>query len=167
MGKMEVSTASSRDVGNLIALRDELARWLTARDIDQWRPGELLKDWIEQEVADGFVHVVRDADDLVATVTITPEDPIVWGHRIESAGYVHRLMVDRRWAGQRFGAVLLDWAETHILESGRTVARLDCVRSNRRLRDYYESFGYELVGYKDFPNIDWARETALYEKDLV
>ncbi len=69
---MEVSTASSRDVGDLIALRDELARWLTARGIDQWRPGELPKDWIEHEVAQGFVHVVRDAGNLVATAAMAP-----------------------------------------------------------------------------------------------
>jgi GNAT superfamily N-acetyltransferase len=164
---MEVSTANSREVGDFIALRDELARWLTARGIDQWQPGELLKDWIEQEVTQGFVHVVRDAGDLVATVTVTPQDPTVWGHQIESAGRVHRLMVDRRWAGRRIGAVLLTWAETHIRESGCTVARLDCVRSNRHLREYYELSGYRLVGYKNFPDIDWARETALYEKALV
>jgi protein-tyrosine phosphatase len=163
---MRVSTACSKDVEGLVALRDDLARWLLGRGVDQWRPGEVRRDWIEHEVAQGFVHVVRRRDQLVATVTVTWEDPIVWSDQIESAGYLHRLMVDRRWAGHRVGAVLLAWAEAHIRASGRTIGRLDCVRSNRELRDYYESFDYKLVGYQDFPDIAWAHETALYEKEL-
>jgi protein-tyrosine phosphatase len=163
---MKVSTACSKDVEDLGALRDDLARWLVGRGVDQWRAGEVPKDWIEHEVAQGLVHVVRSRGQLVATVTVAWEDPIVWSDQIESAGYLHRLMVDRRWAGHRVGAVLLAWAEAHIQASGRTIGRLDCVRSNHQLRDYYEAAGYGLVGFKDFPDIGWAHETALYEKEL-
>ena len=30
----------------------------------------------------------------------------------------------------------------------------------------YEAAGYEFVGTKTFPDIDWAGATALYEKQL-
>jgi GNAT superfamily N-acetyltransferase len=165
-GVVEVTSADTSDVDSLLALRDGLARWLLDRGIEQWKPGELPRNWIEHQVREGWVHVVRDNEDLVATVTITPEDSGVWGHPAGSSGYVHGLMVDRRWAGQRIGGNLLEWAENQMRESGRDLARLDCVRSNYQLRAYYEALGYKLVGYKDFPDVSWARETALYEKDL-
>jgi protein-tyrosine phosphatase len=164
---MEVSTATSVDVRELLGLRDNLASWLLGRGIDQWQPGEVPRNLIEDEVAQGFVHIVRCQDELVAAVTVTWADPVVWSERSDSAGYIHRLMVDRRWAGREIGLSLLTWSETHIRHSGRTLARLDCVRSNRRLRDYYEARGYHLVGYQDFPDIPWANETALYEKLLL
>jgi len=163
---MDVSAANPGDVAALLAMRDDLARWLLDRGIEQWQPGELPDGWIERQVSQGWVHVVREEHNLVATVTVVPEDPIVWGHRPEPAGYVHQLMVDRRWGGKGLGAALLVWAETHITETGRALARLDCLRSNLRLRAYYETAGYRLVGYKDFPNVAWARETTLYEKAL-
>jgi hypothetical protein len=57
------------DVGDLVQLRDDLARWLLSREIEQWRPGDLPKDWIEHEVEQGWVHIVRQNGQLVATVT--------------------------------------------------------------------------------------------------
>jgi GNAT superfamily N-acetyltransferase len=164
---MKISTATADDVGDLVELRDNLARWLLDRGIRQWQPGDLPRDHIECDVAAGLVHVVRHEEGLAAAITITWTDPVIWSDQVASAGYVHRLMVDRRWASNSIGATLLGWAESHIRESGMTIARLDCVRSNRRLRDYYEMAGYSLVGYKDFPDLALALETALYEKTLA
>jgi GNAT superfamily N-acetyltransferase len=165
MKMMEVVAAGVGDIEDLVRLRDELARWLVSRGIEQWHPGELPKDWIAHEAKHEWVHIVRESGRLVATVTVLPEDPIVWDDRNEPAGYLHRLMVDRHWAGQRVGAELLAWAEGTIRQSNRGIARLDCVRSNHRLCAYYEANGYSLVGYKDFPNLGWY-ESALYEKAL-
>jgi GNAT superfamily N-acetyltransferase len=177
----DVAAAEPADVEKLLALRDDAARWLLSRGINQWHPGELPQALIDDQVALGCVFVVRHAGELVATVTLTFEDAMVWGTAGETTGgngdrdgdgdedcgYVHRLIVDRRWAGHRVGSALLAWAENRTAESGRLKARLDCVRSNRHLRRYYETAGYRLVGYKDFPAIAWAPETALYEKALV
>ena len=76
------------------------------------------------------------------------------------------LMVDRAYAGLRIGQSLLDWCENRIGRSGRTLVRLDCVKINRRLRDYYERAGYRVVRYNDFPDVEWAPESVLYEKSL-
>jgi hypothetical protein len=46
------------------------------------------------------------------------------------------------------------------------LVRLDCVTSNRRLRDLYESAGYHRLEDKDFPEVAMARTTSLYEKTL-
>jgi GNAT superfamily N-acetyltransferase len=164
---LDVFPATAPDNEEALALRDNLARWLFGRGIEQWRCGDLPRAVIEHDVGRGWVHVVRDATGLVASVTVLPSDLFVWGERAEPAGYVHRLMVDRRWAGQGAGAELLAWAEEKIRTSNASFARLDCVRSNERLRAYYQSRGYVLVGYKDFPGIAWANETASYQKELV
>jgi protein-tyrosine phosphatase len=163
---MKISTATPGDLGALVELRDNLARWLLLEGIDQWQPGDLPRDRIAHDVSEGLVHIVRRQEGLAAAVTVTWADPVIWSDQADSAGYIHRLMADRRWANNSIGATLLGWAEAHVRESGRTTARLDCVRSNHRLRDYYETAGYTLVGYQDFPDLALARETALYEKAL-
>lgn len=101
--------------------------------------------------AQGWVYVVFRGDTLAGSVTIVWQDPLTWGERPEPAGYIHMLLVDRAFAGHRIGRRLLDWAERFILDSGRGLARLDCVRGNQALRRYYAAAGYELVGYRDFP----------------
>jgi GNAT superfamily N-acetyltransferase len=166
LGDLAVMPATVDQSKSVLELRDDLARWMLERGIEQWRPGELPLEWIQWCIAQGWVHVALRGDTLVGSVTIVWEDPLIWGERQERAGYIHMLLVNRSFAGHGIGRSLLDWAERFILDSARGLARLDCVRGNQALRGYYEAAGYELVGYRDFPHIDWAFEAALYEKPL-
>lgn len=166
LGELQVVLAQPGDAGDVVRLRDDVAAWMVERRIEQWRPGEIPLEWIEACLGHGWVHVVRVDDTLVASVTVVWEDPLVWGPSEDPAGYIHMLMVDRAYAGLQIGQSLLEWTENHIRGSGRALARLDCVRSNRRLRDYYERAGYRVVGYNEFPDVEWAFESVLYEKHL-
>lgn len=56
------------------------------------------------------------------------------------AGDHSDMAVSRRASG--LGAVVLDWAADAARQRGTAALRLDCVRSNRRLRDYYEARGF-------------------------
>jgi GNAT superfamily N-acetyltransferase len=166
LGELAVIAATLEHAGSVLELRDDLARWMLDQSIEQWRPGELPLEWIQECISHGWAYVVPGGDKLVASVTVVWDDPLMWGEPPEPAGYIHLLMVDRDLAGHGIGRSLLAWAEHRIAYSGRHVARLDCVRSNWPLRSYYERAGYGLVGYKDLPEIEWAFEAALYEKTL-
>ncbi len=134
--------------------------------IQQWRPEELPLEWIELCVVHGAVYVASHDDRLIGSVTVMWDDPMVWGERSEPAGYIHLLMVDRRFGGHGIGRSLLNWAERSILEADRRVSRLDCARGNEKLRRYYEGAGYRFVEDQTFPDIDWALATALFKKRL-
>jgi GNAT superfamily N-acetyltransferase len=166
LGDLAVTQGTSEHARSVLELRDDLARWMLHHDIQQWRPRELPLEWIETCVAEGWVYVVPRGDRVIASVTIVWDDPLMWGEMPEPAGYIHMLMVDRDFAGHGVGRSLLAWAEDFIVDSGRHLARLDCVKTNWLLRSYYEHAGYALVGYKDLPEVEWAFEAALYEKPL-
>jgi GNAT superfamily N-acetyltransferase len=166
LGVCTLRSAGADDVQTVIELRDDAARWMQARGIEQWEPGEVPASYFEQRVAEGAVWLLRRDDQLLGTVMVSWSDPGIWGSDQGQAGYIHGLVIDQQLAGQGVGRQLLHWAEAHIAGSGRQVARLDCVAVNQRLRRYYEDADYRQVGTKDFPNIEWARKVALYEKAL-
>jgi protein-tyrosine phosphatase len=166
-GELQIAVATVDHAPTVRRLRNDLARWMLQRGIEQWRPGEMSLEWIETCISWGVVHVVTLDEQLVGTVTVVWDDPLLWGEQAGVAGYVHMLMVDRRFSGHGIGRSILAWAESSICDHGRRVARLDCVRTNRPLRTYYETAGYRFVAHKEFPDIDWAGETSLYEKSLV
>jgi protein-tyrosine phosphatase len=166
LGALTVERATIADAPVVGALRDELASWMLQHGIRQWSPGEMPLDWIEVCIAFGEVYLVSHDQQLVGSVTVVWHDPLIWGERPEPAGYIHMLMVDRAFAGHGIGRSILEWAEGVIDASGRRCARLDCVEGNQPLRAYYEAAGYAFVGNKTFPDLDWAGETALYEKQL-
>jgi GNAT superfamily N-acetyltransferase len=164
-GDVVVVHASLRDAVAILRLRDALASWMAERGIDQWRPGDIPLSWIELCVAQGWVFAALRDDDLVGSLTLVWEDPFIWGSRNEAAGYIHMVMVDRAFARLGLGRSLLDWAERRITRAGHRHARLDCVRTNVALREYYENAGYVLVGNREFAG--GIPGVALYEKALA
>jgi GNAT superfamily N-acetyltransferase len=166
LGELAVIRATGERATSVLELRGDLAKWMLEHDVAQWRPGELPLEWIQTCVSEGWVYVVPLGERVIASVTVVWDDPLMWRELPEPAGYIHMLMVDRDFAGHGIGRSLLAWTERFILESERHLARLDCVRSNRLLRGYYERAGYALVGYQDLPEVESAFEAALYEKPL-
>lgn len=167
-GGYRVVTASSSDVDVILALRDEAGHWMTERGIDQWSPGEIPRTTIEHRVAEGLAFLLLGpGEETAGTVTVLWSDELIWGERAADAGYVHMLIVTSSMRGAGLGRALLDWAETHVADHGRSASRLDCARGNRRLRQWYEQGGHVHVADKEFAEPSWARPVALYEKRLL
>lgn len=163
---MVVELARTTDATALVALRDDIARWLTERGITQWHPGEFSLEWMRSWIRDGSVHVARQAGGIVAAVAVRWEDPEIWGPDPSgTAGYIHLLMVERHRAGRGLGDVMLTHAESLIGRGGRHLARLDAVAANRVLLDWYRNRGYREVGTRVFDDSHW-HEVTLMEKEL-
>ncbi|MEU8551969.1 GNAT family N-acetyltransferase [Streptomyces roseoverticillatus] len=148
MNGLTFRRADEHDLTELTRLRDDAARWQTSRGIDQWKPGQLGEDHFRARLEDGEVWIATHGPDgpVTGAWELWWDDPAAWGPQPPVAGYVHRLMTDRRTAEPGTGRHLLTEAERRIAATGRTLCRLDCLSSNPRLRDYYEAAGYTVVG---------------------
>ncbi|MFJ8589264.1 GNAT family N-acetyltransferase [Streptomyces sp. NPDC093595] len=140
--------AGEHDLPELVRLRDDAARWQIARGIDQWKPGELREDHFRARLEDGEVWIafLGPRGQVAGAFELWWDDPAAWGVQPPTAGYVHRLMTDRRTAPPGTGRRMLTEAERRIAAAGRTVCRLDCLATNPRLREYYRAAGYTVVG---------------------
>lgn len=154
------------DVDELLELRESLALWLLGKGVVQWEHGDMPRPLMEREVADGEVRIVRENGTIIAAVTMLDDDAAFWGAGATPSGYVHRLMVHRGWAGKGVGKQLLAWAEAQFAERGKPCVRLDCLAGDARIRTYYESQGYSLVGERQVTAPRGVLAVALYEKAL-
>ncbi|MEV0278650.1 GNAT family N-acetyltransferase [Streptomyces sp. NPDC050610] len=140
--------ADRDDLAELVRLRDDAAQWQIAHGIDQWKPGQLGEDHFRACLEAGEVWLAALGPDgpIAGAWELWWDDVAAWGPQPPTAGYVHRLMTDRRTAPPGTGRRLLDEAERRIAASGRSLCRLDCLADNARLRAYYETAGYSVVG---------------------
>jgi protein-tyrosine phosphatase len=154
------------DAAAVRRLRDAAAEWLLSRGIEQWRPGEASEARLAARAEAGELFVSRADGLVVAAVVVVFDDGPVWGPDTGEAGYVHTLVIDRRYAGSGLGRRLLEQAERLVTARGRLRVRLDCVATNGRLRAYYRQAGYREVGERSFrPDRGWSPVT-LFEKHL-
>lgn len=149
---LSLEPAALANAEALAALRDEAATWLVQRGYVQWVPGEFGAARFTRSIAQDEVRVVRHDDQIIATVTVTNDDELIWADRHRpDAAYIHRLIVARRRAGEGLGAAILREVERQTRERGRRLLRLDCVELNRDLAAYYERQGFRAVGRRDYP----------------
>ncbi|MEU1824656.1 GNAT family N-acetyltransferase [Streptomyces abikoensis] len=169
MNDLRIRPASEADLSELVRLRDDAARWMLARGITgQWRPGELDEDHFRRVMARGEVWLAEGDGGALGAWELWWEDEDAWGPQPPVAGYVHRLMVDRRVAEPGTGQRLLRAAERRVAEAGRAWVRLDCLAGNERLNAYYRAAGYRVAGRKEGkPQPGGALKSfTLLEKDV-
>ena len=128
--------AGADRMDEVLSVLDEAADWLRARGISQW-PARFEAAWVEDAIGRGETWLVAVGGEVAGTVTLDWADP-VWDDG--PAGYVHRMAV-RRWAAG-LGPCILAWAADTARRRDACFLRLDCVRSNERLRAYYEARGF-------------------------
>ncbi|MEU6532172.1 GNAT family N-acetyltransferase [Streptomyces sp. NPDC046928] len=151
MNDLRFRLAEAADLGTLVRLRDEAARWMPARGVTgQWQPGQLDQDHFRQVMDRGEVWIAESGAEgpVVGAWELWWDDEDAWGPQPPVAGYVHRLMVDRATAPPGAGRTLLRAAERRVAETGRAFVRLDCLAGNARLHAYYLDAGYRVVSHK-------------------
>jgi protein-tyrosine phosphatase len=147
---LEPRLADPSQAGAIARLRDDLAEYQAEQGFPQWRPGEITGEQFARQIEAGEWFVLIDAATLTGTVRIIWDDPVIWPEGGE-AGHIHGLMVQRSRMGQGIGSHLLSWAEQHIRDQGKPLARLDCAATSQSLRSFYRRRGYIEIGEFRFP----------------
>lgn len=156
-----IRCASCGDLPAVLELIDEAKLWLPSKQTDQWsrdwadQKGRKRSDRVQASLAQGTTWIVTVTHEkhiyAVATVTIEPKaNPLVWdrpGDFDDSAVYLSRLVVARRFAGLKVGAALLNWAVDHARRRRQAdLVRIDVWTRNFALHKYYRAQGFRWQG---------------------
>lgn len=163
-----VERAEPDDIHEIMRLLVNTAEWLLSKGSTQWNAllrGEDSHNTPEA-VNRGDVYLFRDSRVAAGMVILLPEpndwDRELWGDRVneQPAIYVHRLAINREYAGRGIGREMMKWVESAVPTLGRSVIRLDCIESNPVLNAFYSGLGYEWIGTASNANGDLNK----YEK---
>ena len=151
LAECTIRRATLADLDSVSTIMLDAALWMQSRGIGQWnwmftpRGREVVLQRIESTEA---YLVIDAASRPIATFAIQWEDAQIWGERGRDgqAGYVHGLAVCRSVAGRGLGCELIEYATSIIHQRGRRLVRLDCMRDNAGLCDYYRRTGFTEVG---------------------
>lgn len=155
--EIQAFQATMRNEDEIRELVLQTARWLRSTGSTQWS-GLLSGDDshnLSGAIQRGEVVAFRHSGDgeLAASAILQQEpsewDAGLWGTERVSEGnavYLHRLVVNRRYAGEGLGGTLMRWIETEISFEGKDRIRLDCIANNEKLDRFYRSCGYAYMG---------------------
>lgn len=168
--RLTAEQAALSDLPQITELLLNTARWLQSQGSDQW--SGLLRGEdshrTPEAVRRGDVFVVKDGA-VVAAMVMLLRKPSAWDIELwgdaerANAVYVHRLAINREYAGQGLGGKVLDWVSEGIRFPGVDRIRLDCIASNETLNAFYPRMGYTYVGESSNDLASFSK----YEKKLT
>lgn len=96
---------------------------------------------------------VIQEEDIACIFTITLKDEIVWRERDRGdALYLHRVVVNPVFKGNRLFGHIMDWAIRKAQELDLVFLRMDTWGDNPNLISYYQEFGFQIIEYWQTPN---------------
>jgi len=108
---------------------------------------------IARDIDQGHQYKVVADDTLALVFSVAYTDPVIWRDRDQGQSvYLHRMVGNPSFKGQRLFGLVVDWCKVHIRERGLTSIRMDTWAANPTIIQYYESFGFARV--EDFTTPD-------------
>lgn len=142
--------ARPEDMECIFELIDARIQWLEDRGIDQWDRQIYWEVYPRQYYEDARRHhrlfVLRDCHDAVVGAVVSSDSDQRW-EADQPARYLHNLVTASTAKGA--GRAILRSCEEIARMQGCCRLRLDCVRSNEKLNQYYETQGFIWVGSCD------------------
>ncbi len=105
------------------------------------------KPSLEKDIENKLQYKLTKGHDILCIFSIQYNDPFVWRDRDRNdAIYLHRIVVNRKFKGQRTFAKVLEWAKQVALKNYLKFVRMDTWADNEKIINYYKSFGFKIAG---------------------
>lgn len=128
-----------------IEIMREAAAWLVKTGQPLWRLEDITEDKILADITRDDVYVGWVANESAAAMILQWRDPFFWPQAREDAGYIHKLVVRRRFAGMNISHQMVEWAKQEAQRRGKEYLRLDCAGDRTKLCSFYEGLGFQQV----------------------
>jgi ribosomal protein S18 acetylase RimI-like enzyme len=92
-------------------------------------------------------------------------DKLIWRHMDKGDSvYLHRIVVNPEFKGQKLFGKILEWAIGHSKEKGLSTIRMDTWASNPTIINYYKTFGFDFIENYITPD---SHELPVHNRNLA
>ena len=117
-----------------------------------WRSVD--KEALERDVEKRCQYKILRGGRILCLFSVLSSDPFIWRSRENGdAIYLHRIVANPDFKGQKQFEKVLAWAIQYAHQNGIKFIRMDTWADNEKLIGYYKSFGFEFIENYKTPDI--------------
>ncbi|MEI9922002.1 MAG: GNAT family N-acetyltransferase [Bacteroidota bacterium] len=132
------------DLPSIVQWFDESIAYQEKNGYPTWKNYD--QDAIIRDINDRNSYKAVNNNGTGIVFSVTYRDPILWRQMDTGQSvYLHRIVVNPAFKGQKLFGVILDWAIDHMKQKGRKNIRMDTWAENPNIIEYYKKFGFEVV----------------------
>lgn len=110
----------------------------------------------------GLFYAVDIEDNIAAVFEIRSAPEKLWNNDSSKSLYIHKLAIHRQYSNREFGRNILELMKSKARGENLEFLRLDCIADNKKLREYYESSGFNMKSIVNTGKV----KLALYEYNI-
>ena len=153
MPSYQIINTQATDLPFIYRLFDQAMRYQERNGYPVWPDYD--REVLQQDIADRRQFKVMTHRGTMGVFSVCYADPLVWRARDRgNAIYLHRIVVNPAFKGQKLVGKVTDWARQQAKKQGLAFIRMDTWADNPTIIAYYESFGFRVVDTYTTPESD-------------
>lgn len=101
---------------------------------------------LKKDIENNLQYKILRGSDILCIFSVQYSDPFIWRDRDQNdAIYLHRIVVNPNFKGQRQFQTVLDWVVQFSLANKLRYVRMDTWAENEKLIEYYKPFGFKFI----------------------
>lgn len=143
--------AELSDIDKILDIYAERVLWFKQKEIKQWRNylEHHPKSEFEDVIKNGYLFILKRDEKIMASFELST-DSKYWKDNKTESYYIYKLVtkVGNKEVGELIFNICRDLAKTN----NKKYLRLDCLSTNKKLNEIYESYNFKLIktGYEDY-----------------
>jgi ribosomal protein S18 acetylase RimI-like enzyme len=142
--EFKVENTQLADLALLHLFYDEAIRYQQTKGFPVWINFD--NKVLENDVLNGNHYKVLVDSQVAIVFSVCYSDKIIWRDMEKgNALYLHRIVVNPAFRGQKLFGVIVDWTTGHARRKKLQYIRMDTWANNAVLIEYYKSFGFAFI----------------------
>ncbi len=139
-----IENSSPSDLDFVYALFEEAIIYIKKHKYVGWTTYD--KSFIKQDMNNKLQYKITSGNDILCVFSICFNDALIW-RAMENgdAIYLHRIVVNPKFKGQKQFEKILQWVLLFAKERRLKRIRMDTWADNRNIIDYYRTYGFQFV----------------------
>lgn len=171
MEKYKIVNTEAADLNFIYFLFQEAINFQKKNNFIVWKGYD--KKVLKKDIENKLQYKILINEEIACVFSICYSDPYIWREMENGdAVYIHRMVVSPGHHGKKHFDKVLNWVLTDAKQKKLKFVRMDTWAENRRIIEYYKSFGFKfLENYKtpdtsDLPLQHRKLDLALLELKL-
>lgn len=151
IGNYQIENTSTADLNFIYTLFEEAIIYIKMKNYVGWTTYD--KKFIKQDIVKNLQFKITIGNDILCVFSICFSDVLIWREMEKgNAIYLHRIVVNPKFKGQKQFEKILNWIIEFGNEKGLKYIRMDTWADNSNIIEYYKSYGFQFLENYITPN---------------
>lgn len=147
----QIENTLTADLNFIYTLFEEAITYIKKKNYVGWTTYD--KNFIKQDISKNLQFKITNGNDILCVFSICFSDVLIWREMEKrDAIYLHRIVVNPAFKGQKQFEKILNWIIEFAKEKELKYIRMDTWADNPNIIEYYKSYGFQFLENYTTPN---------------